>query len=228
MKRNIVVSGGNGNLGSVVVKKFIAEGDQVYSFVRKKSDVTLFPESVEEIELNLLDEEDSQTAVEKILNKSSAIDVAVLTVGGFTMGSIAKTSTKDIYKQYQLNFETAYNLARPVFLQMLEQGHGRIFLIGSKQGLDTHNAKMVAAYALSKSLLFGLANILNAESQGKDITTSVIVPGIIDTPTNRSDMPDADFSKWVTPEEIADIIYFYSSESAKAIKEPILKVFGGI
>jgi NAD(P)-dependent dehydrogenase (short-subunit alcohol dehydrogenase family) len=125
-----------------------------------------------------------------------------------------------------LNFQTAYNIARPVFLQMMKQGSGRIFLIGSRQGLNILKGKGALAYSLSKSLLFRLAELLNAEAKGKNVVVSVIVPSTIDTPQNRESMPDADFSSWVTASQIADIIYFYSSGESSAIREPVIKVYG--
>ncbi len=110
------------------------------------------------------------------MHENNSIDVAVLTAGGFTMGNVAATKTSDIAKQYKLNFETAYNIARPVFAQMMKQNSGRIFLIGSRQGLDFSHAKGVTAYAFSKSLIFRLAEIMNAEAKGKNVVISVIVP----------------------------------------------------
>jgi NAD(P)-dependent dehydrogenase (short-subunit alcohol dehydrogenase family) len=109
---------------------------------------------------------------------------------------------------------------------MMKQGSGRIFLIGSRQGLNILKGKGALAYSLSKSLLFRLAELLNAEAKGKNVVVSVIVPSTIDTPQNRESMPDADFSSWVTASQIADIIYFYSSGESSAIREPVIKVYG--
>ena len=142
------------------------------------------------------------------------------------MGDIANTKASDIAKQCQLNFQTAYNIARPVFIQMMKQNKGRIFLIGAKAGLDNSKATGVTAYGLSKSLIFGLAKILNAETRGKNVVTSVIVPGTIDTPQNRRSMPDADFSSWGLPSQIAEVIYFDDTEQADVLREPIIKVYG--
>jgi len=141
------------------------------------------------------------------------------------MGNIDSATTADIYKQYQLNFETAYNIARFIFIQMMQQNNGRIFLIGSRQGLEASKGKGTVAYTLSKSLIFRLAEILNAEAKGKDVVTTVIVPGTIDTPENRKSMPEADFNSWVNPLEIASTIFFYSGEEAKSIREPVIKMF---
>jgi len=224
--KTAIVTGANGNLGAAVVKKFSENGFHVIGTVRRKQETKeANDDKVEEAELNLLQEEECQQFVEQIIAKNNSIDVAVLTAGGFTMGDIADTKSSDIAKQYQLNFETAYNIARPVFIQMLKQNNGRIFLIGSRQGLDTTRGKSAVGYSLSKSLLFRLAEIMNAEAKGKNVEVSVVVPGTIDTPQNRESMPDADFTAWESPAEIADVIYFYSGEEGRKLHEPVIKVY---
>ncbi len=227
LAKTIIITGSEGNLGKAVVKKFIDGDYNVIGVVHKKQDPKKYNgKNVEEVELDLLHEDNCQKFVDEIIKKNMGIDVAVLTAGGFAEGDIAKTKSSDIAKQYQLNFETAYNIASPVFLQMMKQGSGRIFLIGSRQGLNILKGKGALAYGLSKSLLFRLAELLNAEAKGKNVVVSVIVPSTIDTPQNRESMPDADVSSWVTASQIADIIYFYSSEESSAIREPVIKVYG--
>ena len=141
------------------------------------------------------------------------------------MGKIADTKTADVQKQYKLNFETAYNTARPVFVKMIKQNNGRIFMIGSKPGLAAANGKGMVAYGLAKSLIFRLAELMNDEAKGTNVVTNVIVPSTIDTPQNRGSMPDAKFDDWVKPEAIADIIYFYCTDAASVIREPVIKVY---
>ncbi len=226
MRKTAIVTGANGNLGEAVVKKFIDSGYHVIGTVRHKQESKAGNEKhAEEAELDLLQEEDCQKFVEDVVATNKVIDVAVLTAGGFVMGDITKTKTSDIAKQYQLNFETAYNIARPVFRQMIKQNSGRIFVIGSRPGLDTSKGKGTIAYSLSKSLLFRLAELLNAEAKGKNVVVSVVVPGTIDTPQNRESMPDADFSAWVLPSQIAEVIYFYSGDEAGILREPVIKVY---
>ncbi len=224
-----IVTGASGNLGQAVIKKFLAENYTVIG--------TVIPNDPVKIELNdarfepvvadLMNEESSGQLVNGIIERLGQIDVAVLTVGGFAMGKIAETKTSDISKQYKLNFETTYNIARPVFIHMLKQGRGRIFMVGSKPGLDSRNSKGMLAYGLAKSLLFRLAEMMNDEAKGTDVVTGVLVPSTIDTPQNRQSMPAADFTKWVKPEAIADIIYFHSSPEASVLREPVIKVYGG-
>ena len=81
------------------------------------------------------------------------------------------------------------------------------------------------AYGLTKSLIFRLAELMNDEAKGTDVVATVIAPSTIDTPENRKAMPDVDSSKWVKPENIAAIIYFYCSEAAAVIREPVIKTY---
>ncbi|MEO7834845.1 MAG: SDR family NAD(P)-dependent oxidoreductase [Ginsengibacter sp.] len=226
MKKTAIITGVTGNLGKAVANKLIDEGYYVVGTILNKSVAADFTKSsFEEVTLNLLQEENCREFVNGVVERQGEINVAVLTAGGFTMGNINSTSTSDIYKQYQLNFETAYNMVRPLFIQMMKQNSGRIFLIGSRAGLNASNAKETVAYSLSKSLIFRLAEIVNAESKGKNVVTSVIVPSTIDTPQNRESMPKADFSSWVTPAQIADAILFYSSEKATPVREPVIRIY---
>ncbi|MEP7375243.1 MAG: SDR family NAD(P)-dependent oxidoreductase [Chitinophagaceae bacterium] len=228
MAKIAVVTGATGNLGQEVIKKFIAEGYKVIGTVIPNDPTPMdFPaDSFEKVVVDLMNEESSASFIQSVIEKYKSIDAAILTVGGFAMGKVTDTKAADIYKQYKLNFETAYHVARPVFIQMMTQTSGRIFLVGSKPGLDAKNGKGMVAYGLAKSLIFRLAELMNDEAKGHNIVTSVIVPSTIDTPQNRKSMPDANFSNWVKAEEIADTIYYYSSDTAKSLREPLIKVYG--
>ena len=222
-----IVTGSSGNMGQAVVKKFISEGYYVVGTVLPNDAAPMdFPAGkFEKIVVDLMDEEDSQKLADDVFSKHGSIDVAILTVGGFAMGKIAETKTIDIAKQYKLNFETAYNIARPVFVQMLQQNSGRIFIIGSKPGLSARNGKGMVAYSLAKSLIFRLAELMNEEAKGKNVVTSVVVPGTIDTPQNRESIPDGKFDNWVKPEAIADVIFWHCTDEANVLREPVLKVY---
>lgn len=228
MAKIAIITGSAGNLGQAVVKKFIENDYKVIGTVTGNNNVTAgYSDDVFEKQvIDLANEEAAAAFVNSVIAKYKTIDAAVLTVGGFAMGKIADTGIADIREQYKLNFETAYNIARPVFAQMMKQKNGRIFIVGSKPGLDARNGKGMIAYGLAKSLNFRLAELMNAEAKGHNVVTSVIVPSTIDTPQNREAMPDADFGNWVKAEEIADTIYFYCSDTAKAVREPVIKVYG--
>ena len=225
--RLAIVTGASGNMGQAVVKKFLAEGYNVVGTIIPNDPVPfeINDAKLEKVIVDLMDETDSEKFVQNVISKYGSIDAVVLTVGGFAMGKIAETKTADIHKQYKLNFETAYNVARPSFVQMMQQGSGRIFIIGSKPGISAKEGKGMVAYGLGKSLIFRLADLMNDEAKGNNVVTSVVVPSTIDTPQNRKAMPDAKFDNWVKPEAIADAIYFYCTDAAAVLREPLIKVY---
>jgi NAD(P)-dependent dehydrogenase (short-subunit alcohol dehydrogenase family) len=225
--KTAIVTGASGNLGQAVVKKFIGEGYKVIGTVIPNDPVALdfSAESFEAVVVDLMSEEDAAKFITHVIEKYKSIDAAVLTVGGFAMGTIADTTTADIMKQYKLNFETAYNIARPSFVQMMKQNSGRIFLVGSRPGLDASHSKGMVAYGLGKSLIFNLAELMNDEAKGSNVVTSVVVPSTIDTPQNRKAMPTADYNKWVKAEDIANAVWFYCSDEGAALREPLIKVY---
>src|SRR5258706_1869254 len=225
--KTAIITGASGNMGQAVVKKFLSENYYVIGTVIPNDPVSIdvTDKNFEKIIVDLMNEDASQQFVDSIIKKQSSIDAVILTVGGFAMGKIAETKTSDVSKQLRLNFETAYNVARPVFTQMIKQNNGRNFLIGSPPGSDMHNSQGMVAYGMAKSLIFRLAELMNDEAKGYDVVTSVIVPSTIDTPQNRQSMPDADFKKWVKAEAIAEAIYFYCTSAGSVIREPVIKVY---
>lgn len=224
--KTVIVTGAAGNLGRQVVRKFLSDNYSVIGCIMPGDSIDFPGSPFEKIPVDLLDENESQKAIAAVASSYGSIDVAVLTVGGFAMGDIAGTTTGDIMKQYKINFETAYNMARPIFMEMKKQNAGRIFLVGSRPGLDATSGKGMIAYGLAKSMVFRLAELMNEEGSANNVVTSVIIPGTIDTPQNRKAMPDADFGKWVSAEEIANAISFYCSEEARSIREPLIKMYG--
>jgi NAD(P)-dependent dehydrogenase (short-subunit alcohol dehydrogenase family) len=227
MKKIIIVTGGSGNLGQSLVKKFMSEGHQVIATVspgKKKS--AQFPPGCDAYEADLSNEESSSHFVTEVIKKYNKIDAAVLTVGGFEMGSIETTDSSQLRKMFSMNFDTAYFSARPIFIQMKKQNsEGQLFFIGSRPALEAASGKATVAYSLSKSLLVKLAEFINADGQEK-VRATVIAPGVIDTPENRKSMPSADYTKWVSPDLIAENISFLLSDSGSIQRNTTIKVYG--
>lgn len=225
--KTVIITGANGNLGSAVTKTFLQKGYRVIITVANdamKSDIS-HHEKLEVHVVNLMHEEESKSFVEKVIATHGTIDAALLLVGGFAMGNIAKTSVADIQSQISLNFNTAYHVARPLFGHMMEKGSGRIVFIGSRPALEATAGKGMIAYGLSKSLLFKLAEYLNAEAKGKNVMAAVVAPSTLDTEINRKSMPNANPDDWVKPSALANILEFLVSDIGGPLRESVLKVY---
>lgn len=228
MKRNILITGAAGNLGQAVVEKFLLQGDRVIAVLSPgKSGGFKTKGNVVVTEADLTAEESTEALVTKLVTDYHTIDAALFLVGGYAAGAVPETNGALMRKMYALNFETAYFAARPVFAQMMKQSSGgRLIFVGARTALQARDGKESLAYALSKSLIFKLSEFLNAEGASRNVLSTVIVPSTIDTPANRSAMPGADFSSWVKPEAIANVMAFAVSDAANPLRETVLKVYG--
>ncbi len=229
MKKTAIVTGAAGNLGNAVLKQLLQDGYRVTGTKLPKESLDDFKDEkhFEEYTLNVLDTQDVSDFVKYVSETAGTIDRAALLVGGFGMGDIENTSLEDVRKMFQLNFESAFICAKAIYEQMIQQPNGgRMVLVGAKPALAPEAGKDLVAYALSKSLIFRLAEILNASGKDRGVQTSVIVPSIIDTPPNRQSMPDANFDDWVKPEEIAEVISFLFSGKAGKLRESVVKIYG--
>ena len=231
MSKTAIVTGAAGNLGKAVVDKLHQDGFQVVGTKLPKESLENFEgnPNIEAYDLDVTNPEAMATFVQHVVSSYGALDRAALLVGGFGMGSVENTTLDDIHHLFRLNFESAFVSAKYIFEQMQQQPQGgRMVLVGAKPALDPEAGKGMVAYALSKSLIFRLAELLNASGKGKGVQTSVVVPSIIDTPPNRKAMPDAPFDDWVKPEEIADTISFLFSDKASKLRESVVKIYGNV
>lgn len=230
MSKTVLITGANGNLGRAVVEAFLDEGWKVYGIDRKKDALQTFRgnSNFNEKVADLLNEEECQELVEEIIRESNSIEAGLFLAGGFSMGSIGESGLDDIYSMIRLNFNTAYGPARPLFNHMMENGYGRLVFVGARPVLRPKEAVSKAGYALSKSLLFHLAEILNAAAGMKNVVSSVIVPSTIDTKENRLSMPDSDPSRWVKTGDIAAILKGLCGDTGSPLRETVLKIYGGV
>lgn len=227
MPKNIIITGANGNLGTAVVKKFLDEQYKVIAVARSGNHLGFAQgNSLFELhDVNLENESEADLFASEAISLNGKIDGALLLAGGFTMGGINDTDGALLKKMYSLNFETAYFITRPLFRHMLQNGYGRLVFVGARPALEAADGKSKIAYALSKSLLFKLADMLNKEAKGKNVVTSVVVPSTIDTLPNRQSMPDANTDTWVKPEQIADVLEFICSDKGMPVREPVYKLY---
>lgn len=228
-KKTAIITGGTGNLGRAVVKKFLELNYRLAVTLEPNADVDeQFRNQSPHIdlyELDVTDEEKATNFVKERAEKYGRLDAAVMLVGGFTLGTIAELNQAKIEKMMRLNFYSALAIAKPAFEVMKAQQNGRLIFIGARAGLDLKNGTYAVEYGLSKSLLFRLSELFNAEGNAEGVVSSVVVPSVIDTPANRASMPNANFDDWVKPEIIAESIAFLCSEAGSALRDTVLKVY---
>ena len=225
--KTVIITGANGNVGAVTVKKFLENNYRVIAVARSGSELGFAKDNkyFELHHVDLADENASVAFAREAISLYGSIEGALLLAGGFAMGKMEDSTGNDLKKMFASNFETAYHISRILFSHLLQNGYGRLVFIGAKTVLRPEMAKAAVPYTLSKSLLFSLAGVMNANANGKNVTASVVVPGTIDTTPNRQSMPHADWSKWVKPEEIADTLEFICSDKGIAIREPVYKLY---
>lgn len=219
---NILVSGADGNLGSAVVNKLKSEGYKIFGLFGDKEKAKKSEDNFEKTAIDLTNPQAALDTVGEANKAFGEINAAVLTVGGYAGGSIKDVTIDDIHDQIKLNFDTAFNLVKPL-LEKMPKG-SQLFLIGAKPVLSANDLKNVVSYGLAKQLIFSLSDIINADYSEHQISAHVIVPSIIDTPPNREAMPDMNFDHWVKPEQIADSILHYLKHPE--LREGVIKAYG--
>ena len=225
MGRSIIMTGATGNLGSAVTKKLLAEGYKLHITITPGETPPRTGGITAKV-VDLFNEHECAVMVEEVADTGSDIAAGIFLVGGFAMGSLTETSISSIDAMIRLNFYTAFAMVKPLFEHFEKKGGGHIILIGARPALKPKQGKHAAAYALSKSMIFHLAELINESGKEKNIKATVIVPSTIDTTANRLSMPNADHSKWVSAENIADVIAFTIAGSGAALRESVLKVYG--
>src|SRR5258708_27440405 len=205
MPKTIIITGANGNLGVAAVKKFLDEGYKVIA-VSKVGEHLGFAADHDKFELkqvDLADEKATTAFAEELISLEGRIDGALLLAGGFAMGDIGATDGEALKKMISLNFETAYFIAGPLFRHMLENGYGRLVFIGARHALKPEQGKGALAYSLSKSLLFQLAELLNAQAKASNVLAAVVRPSTMGTPNKRKNTPHPNFSQLLPPHRLS-------------------------
>jgi NAD(P)-dependent dehydrogenase (short-subunit alcohol dehydrogenase family) len=229
----VLVAGGTGGLGRAVSLAFLEEGARVVVTYRKKEELDALKNTAgtrsgsepEGYEADVTNETDVSKLVEGIVARHGRLDAMVNTVGGYVGGvKLWELDTKVFDQMLALNLRSGYALSRAAVRAMLKQGSGAIVNIAAKAAFD-HGAG-ASAYAASKAAAVAMIDSLAEDLKGTGIRANSVLPSIIDTEANRKAMPKADFAKWPKPEDIARVIVFLCSDSAKVIHGAAVPVFG--
>jgi NAD(P)-dependent dehydrogenase (short-subunit alcohol dehydrogenase family) len=221
----IVVTGALGALGSVVGETAHKTGARVAGIDHAPSQMAATAERIELGGVDLSDAAAAKKAIDEAASHFGKLDALINIAGGFTFETIADGDIKSWHRMYAMNVLTALNACKAAIPHLLSSSAGRIINIGAMGAL--HAGSGMGPYAASKAGVHRLTEALAAEHKGK-ITVNAVLPSTIDTAANRASMPKADFSKWVTPQELADIILFLASDAASAVTGALIPVAGRV
>jgi len=229
----VLVTGGTGGLGREVTMAFLEAGAKVAVTYRAPEEYATVVSAAERAgaapptgaNVDVTDAQAVETFIAGIVASHGRLDVLVNTVGGYAGGvNLWEVNPREYDRMLQLNLKAGFVLARAVVPQMIKQNRGWIVNIASKAAFD--HAAGASLYAASKAAALALMDSLAADVKPYNINVNSIVPSIIDTATNRKAIPNADFSKWPKPEEIARVILFLCSEDARVIHGAAIPVYG--
>lgn len=228
--KRVLLTGGTGGLGIGVTPALLAQGAEVTIPYYSNQEVErlkgiLSPEDFAKIQFipaNLTDE----GSVENVINRMGRVDALIHLVGGFAMGKTHEYSFADWKRDFDLNLSTTFLVCKHSLKKMLEHGYGRIVTVGSRGAVEP--AGQLAAYCASKAGVVALTKAIADETKGTNITANVVLPSVIDTPSNRQAMGEENADKWVKPESLAQVICFLASEAAKDVRGAAIPVYGSI
>jgi NAD(P)-dependent dehydrogenase (short-subunit alcohol dehydrogenase family) len=228
----VLVAGGTGGLGRAVSLAFLEQGAQVAVTWRHEAEFSSLSAAAGDrssrlagFNTNVADARATAALVDQVLARWSRLDVLVNTVGGYAGGiPLWQLEPEVLERMLSLNLLAAYALAKAAAPAMIARKSGAIVNVAAKAAWD--HAAGASAYAASKAASLALIDSLAADLLGSGVRVNSILPSIIDTAANRSAMPNADFSKWPKPEDIARVVLFLASDEARVIHGAAIPVFG--
>lgn len=212
----IFITGAKGGLGASITQRFLTSGATVLGASRSISREdfpvpNFFPVSVDFTSAGAVRE-----AIDSAAVRHGRLDIVVHVVGGFAGGqSIADTDDTTWEQMRDLNLTSAFYVLRAAIPHLRKFGSGRFIAIGSLTALEPHAG--LGAYVTFKSALTTLVRTVALENKDSGLTANVILPGTMDTPANRKSMPNADFSKWLQPSAVAELVVWLADQNAARI-----------
>lgn len=221
----IVVSGALGALGRSVAELALARGARVAGVDHAQAEVPATDDRIELGGVDLSDAIQAKAAIDAVAAHFGRIDALINIAGAFAFEPATEGDGSTWQRMYALNVLTALNTSRAAIPHLARASAGRIVNIGAMGALQAGSG--MGPYAASKSGVHRLTEALAAEWKGK-ITVNAVLPSTIDTPANRASMPKAEFDKWVSPKELAEVILFLASDAASGVTGALIPVAGRV
>ncbi len=221
----VLVTGGTGALGQAVVRELLDHGYRcAVTWIVERERERAQDEFGDDVLLIQADLSDAEAAVRAVAEVDD-LEAVVNLVGGFASGPLVhETDPVDFFRMQTLNLAPAFFLARAAMPRLVERGGGAFVGVSARAALRPFPG--AAGYVSAKAAVLAFIQALDAEYKGDGVRANAILPSVIDTPANRADMPDADHSKWVKPEEIAKVVRFLVSEESKPTSGAAIPVYG--
>jgi NAD(P)-dependent dehydrogenase (short-subunit alcohol dehydrogenase family) len=219
-----VIGGGTGGLGVAVTQTLLDDGWRVVVPYKEPAELERLEAHprLELVQADLFKPADANRAVGAAGEPVAAL---VNLVGGFSApGRVHEAPIEDFERQFLLNLRPAYLLCQAALPAMIAAGAGSIVCVSSRAAV--HPFSGAAGYIASKAAVLAFVDALAAEYTADGVRANAILPSVIDTPANRAGQPDADFSRWVTPVEIARVIRFLCSEDSTPTSGAHIPVYG--
>ncbi|HXN51491.1 MAG TPA: SDR family NAD(P)-dependent oxidoreductase [Candidatus Acidoferrum sp.] len=223
--RVVFITGAKGGLGSFITRRFLATGATVVGASRSVSQQDFPLPNFAALPVDFTKSAAVSSAVNSIIDRYRKLDVLVHVLGGFAGGkSVAETDDATWEQMRDLNLTSAFYTLRAALPHLRKSGSGRIVAIGSLTAVEPHAG--LAAYVTFKSALAMLVRSVALENKDAGVTANVVLPGTMDTPANRKAMPNADFSKWLQPSDVADLVLWLCDERAAHISGTAIPIEG--
>jgi NAD(P)-dependent dehydrogenase (short-subunit alcohol dehydrogenase family) len=220
-----MVTGAFGALGQAVTACMIGHGAKLALVGKRAGSSVEHPTGVLLYSgIDVSQKDSASEVVEQIFSETGRIDGLVNLAGGFHWDKLQGSTLESWDTMYRINLLTAVVSCEAVLPYLLRNESGSIVNIGSLGAIKAGCG--MGAYAASKAGVVKLTEALADELKDRGITVNAILPGVIDTPRNRADMPGADFTRWVSPKAVAEVILFLVSDLARAISGATLPVAG--
>jgi NAD(P)-dependent dehydrogenase (short-subunit alcohol dehydrogenase family) len=220
-----VVTGAKGGLGRFVTEAFLAAGATVIGVSRSIQAADFAHTEFTAMAAELSNGEAARKLADDVVARFGRIDALIHVMGGFAGGkSVAETDDATLDQMLDLNYRSAFFVARAVLPHMRRQGGGRILAVASRQGVEP--GAMVGAYSASKAALVALISTIALENKDRGISANTVLPGTMDTPGNRAGDPHADTSMWVQPSQVAAMLVHLASDAGAQITGAAIPIYG--